>query len=50
MKTLNQYKNAYQTAKTAANKTRIFNRAYLNLSHSDFEEFLRWQIALMNAA
>lgn len=46
MNTLNNLKARYQKAKTQATKTKIFNLAALNLSHADFQEFVKWQTNL----
>ena len=48
MKTLQYYKNRYRAVKTYNTKAKIMNGAQLNLSHSDFEKFIAWQINYMN--
>lgn len=43
MKTLSQYKSEYKKRKTAKGRTSVFNKAMLNLSHQDQQEFIKWQ-------
>ena len=48
MKTINYYKNRYRKAVNGETKARILNGAYFNLSLSDFEKFIAWQVNFMN--
>jgi hypothetical protein len=48
MKTLNTYKNQYLKAKTQKGKKIAMNKAMLNLSYSDQQEFIKWQTNQMN--
>jgi hypothetical protein len=43
---LQSFKNRYAKAKTQKSKKAIFNKAYLNLSESDFQQFMKWQLSL----
>lgn len=48
MKTLSNYKTAYKKAAKQSTKHRIFNNAMLNLSYSDSQRFVKWQVQEMN--
>lgn len=48
-KTLDVYKSEYKKAKTKNDKTKVMNRAILNLSHYDKEEFIKWQTNYMKS-
>lgn len=48
MKTLSYYKSLYKKAKTHKGKESAMNSAVLNLSYSDKETFIKWQIKTMN--
>lgn len=43
MATLSDYKNTYRKAKKQTTKSRIMNRAMLNLNTTDQQKFIRWQ-------
>lgn len=47
-KTLATYKREYKAAKTQKGKKSAMNRAMLNLSHSDKQDFAKWQVKEMN--
>ena len=46
---LNDYKTRYRRAKRIETKWKVMSDAELNLSHSDFETFLKWQIKFMQS-
>jgi hypothetical protein len=48
MKTLSNYKAAYKKAKTQKGRQSAMNSAMLNLSHSDQQMFIDFQVDQMN--
>ena len=47
MKTLNYYKARYRAAKKGETKGKIMNGAMMNLSHSEQQKFIEWQVEFM---
>jgi hypothetical protein len=41
---LTSAKSRYKKAKTIATKTKVMNLAMLNLSYSDQQKFVKWQV------
>ncbi len=50
MKTLLQYKQRYERARTSKGRTTAMNSAMLNLNHAEKQEFMNWQVKQMTSS
>ena len=48
MKTIEDYKSEYASARNRRHRKSIFNKAILNLQYYEQQQFIKWQIIEMN--